>query len=91
MSKSNRLYSNRIIPSVNVEGRQEWFCLVREGMLGPYDSEKTAYQALQDFINWCREVGASGNRGDGQPTKSYLKHPETMRWLDAGVVDQSKL
>jgi hypothetical protein len=91
MNDIPRCHADRIIPSVNLEGRPEWFCLVREGMLGPYTSEEAAFQALDDFLRWARQVGCTGNRDDDASPVKYRKHPDTLRWLAAGVVDQSRL
>jgi len=91
MNDSNRINSDRIIHSINLEGRPEWFCLVREGMLGPYPSEEAAHQALADFLRWAQQVGCTGRREGDKPAKAYLSHPDTMRWLAAGVVDHNRL
>lgn len=91
MNDITRCHADRIIPSVNLEGQPEWFCLVREGMLGPYSSEESAFQALHDFLNWASQVGCTGNRDDNASGVPYAKHPDTLRWLAAGVVDQSRV
>ena len=87
----DRCYADRLIPSVNLEGRPEWFCLVREGMLGPFPSEETALKELDDFLRWAQQVGATGHRSPDNGANPYSKHPDTLRWLAAGVVDQARL
>jgi hypothetical protein len=91
MSTSNRIFSERIIPSLNVDGRTEWYCLAREGMLGPYPSEEVAILALKEFIEWCQQVGATGGRDDAGPKGNGISHPDLMRWLAEGVIARDKL
>lgn len=62
MSPSHRVFAHRIVPSVNSKGQVEWFCIVREGMLGPFASEEVAAVALREFVELCRGIGATGGR-----------------------------
>ena len=43
----------------------EWFFQAREGIIGPYESQKVAETALAQFIDRCRDRGCDGGR-DGR-------------------------
>jgi hypothetical protein len=81
MSATKRVFSERLIPSVNIDGKTEWYCLAREGMLGPYPSEDAAYKALCEFVQWCQQVGATGGRDQQTAPGQQLTHPEVVRWM----------
>ena len=85
MTNSNRVFAQRIIPSLNVDGRTEWYCLAREGMLGPYPSPEAAEMALREFIEWCQQVGATGGRDEQTAPGQQTNNADLVRWLTEGV------
>lgn len=91
MSTPNRLFSERVIPSLNVDGRTEWYCLAREGMLGPYPTAEAAQMALREFIDWCQQVGATGGRDEQTVPGAQGSNPDLMRWFAEGAVSRNKL
>jgi hypothetical protein len=72
MFNHSRVFSDRN-PTT---GNMEWFAETREGMLGPFDSEKLATEALQRHIEYTKQQKIDGGRGLGlekRPTKLELE------------------
>lgn len=71
MSIRSRIFSERIMQTTNVAGANEWYCLTREALLGPYRSQADADLALASFIRSCQGMGQTGGR---EELKSYRAH-----------------
>jgi hypothetical protein len=65
MTHPERVFADRVFAvAAEDNGIQQWYCLTREHVLGPYPNEGLARTALKEFVRWCRLMGWDGERGE---------------------------
>lgn len=80
MFEAKRIFSQR-----NVETQAtEWFFQAREGIIGPYESERVAEKGLEGFVAHCRQRGLDGGRGGRKQVGLALEplEPFTIKEFD---------
>ncbi len=66
MVDTERVYRQRN----NETGLTEWFFPAREGTFGPFPSQETAIQALEEFKKYCIANGKNGGRSLNNSSKT---------------------
>jgi len=80
MSKTQRIFADRVVAGIAIDGTsgRPWYCLTREGILGPYKDERQAATALREFIEHCIETGATGGRDSFHTQPHWIPRPSCL-------------